>query len=151
MSLRKRRPEVDGSWASDEMTRRVMTATRGRDTRPEKAVRSAVHGLGLRYRVGLRVICGEVKVRPDLVFTRSRVAVFVDGCFWHRCPEHGDEPKTNSDYWGPKLDANVARDRKVDRALRKAGWKVVRAWEHDDPDDVAELVRDAVEEARRRG
>jgi DNA mismatch endonuclease, patch repair protein len=151
MSLRKRRPEMEGSWASDEMTRRVMTATRGRDTRPEKAVRSAVHGLGLRYRVGLRVTCGEVKVRPDLVFTRFRVAVFVDGCFWHRCPEHGDQPKANSDYWGPKLDANVARDRRVDCALREAGWAVVRAWEHDDPDDIAKRVRYVVEEARRRG
>lgn len=126
-----------------------MVATRGRDTRPEKAVRSAVHARGMRYRVGLRVDCGEVKVRPDLVFTRSRVAVFIDGCFWHRCPQHGDEPRSNADYWGPKLDANVARDRRVDRALREGGWEVVRAWEHEDPNKVAERVRAAV--ARSRG
>ncbi|HEX6782167.1 MAG TPA: very short patch repair endonuclease [Solirubrobacterales bacterium] len=150
MSLRHRPPEAEGSWASDEATRRVMTATRGRDTRPEKAVRSAVHALGLRYRVGAVVTCGDVRVRPDLVFKGARVAVFVDGCFWHSCPEHGDQPRTNTAYWRPKLEANVARDRRVDRALQDNGWRVVRAWEHESPVEVAERVRIVVADARRR-
>jgi len=127
-----------------------MIATRGRDTRPEKAVRSAVHALGLRYRVGTRITCGDVRVRPDLVFKGARVAVFVDGCFWHSCPEHGDQPRTNTAYWRPKLEANVARDRRVDQALQDDGWRVIRAWEHEDPVEVAERVRLAVAEARRR-
>jgi DNA mismatch endonuclease (patch repair protein) len=127
-----------------------MTATRSRDTRPEKAVRSAVHALGLRYRVGTSITCGDVRVRPDLVFKGARVAVFVDGCFWHSCPKHGDQPRTNTAYWRPKLEANVARDRRVDRALQEGGWRVIRAWEHDDPVVVAERVRLAVADARRR-
>jgi DNA mismatch endonuclease, patch repair protein len=150
MSLRDKAPEAEGSWASDEATRRIMVATRGRDTRPEKVVRSAVHALGLRYRVGASITCGDVRVRPDLVFTGARVAVFVDGCFWHSCPEHGDQPRTNTSYWRPKLEANVARDRRVDRALEAADWQIVRAWEHEDPAEVAERVRVAVADARRR-
>jgi DNA mismatch endonuclease (patch repair protein) len=109
-----------------------MVANRGRDTRPELAVRSLLHSMGLRYRLGLRLSVGDVRVRPDLTFTRRRVAVFVDGCFWHRCPEHGSEPRSNVGYWKPKLDANVARDRRVDAALSAAGWQVVRVWEHED-------------------
>lgn len=127
-----------------------MVATRGRDTRPEKAVRSAVHALGMRYRVGVSITCGDVRVRPDLVFTSAQVAVFVDGCFWHSCPEHGDQPRTNTDYWRPKLQANVARDRRVDRALDEDGWQIVRVWEHEDPAEAAERVRFAVATRGRR-
>jgi DNA mismatch endonuclease (patch repair protein) len=127
-----------------------MVAIRGRDTRPEKAVRSAVHALGMRFRVNAPVHCGEVRVRPDLVFTRARVAVFIDGCFWHSCPEHGDQPRTNTDYWRPKLAANVARDRRVDHALQEDGWQVVRIWEHEDPAQAAERVRLAVATRGRR-
>jgi DNA mismatch endonuclease (patch repair protein) len=89
-------------------------------------------------------------VRPDLVFTRARVAVFVDGCFWHSCPEHGDRPRINTGYWLPKLEANVARDRRVDRALTDDGWDVVRIWEHEDPLEAAARVRRSVARARRR-
>lgn len=79
-------------------------------------------------------------VRPDVVFTKSRVAVFVDGCFWHRCPEHGNEPRTNTGYWGPKLDRNVARDAAVNEALDYAGWTVIRGWEHEPPTAIADRV-----------
>jgi DNA mismatch endonuclease (patch repair protein) len=83
---------------------------------------------------------GAVRVRPDIVFTKARVAVFVDGCFWHLCPLHAQVPKSNVDYWVPKLEANVARDRRVDAALQRDGWHVVRVWEHERPDDAGEAI-----------
>ncbi len=108
-----------------------MRANPRRDTKPEIALRSELHRLGLRFRKDLALRLDERVVRPDVVFTRARLAVFVDGCFWHRCPEHGSLPRANTDYWGPKLERNVARDRAVDRALELAGWRVLRAWEHE--------------------
>lgn len=80
------------------------------------------------------------RARPDIVFTRTRVAVFVDGCFWHRCPEHESFPKTNADWWRKKLDANVTRDRTTDAALTEAGWTVIRIWEHEDLATAADRV-----------
>jgi len=88
--------------------------------------------------MGIRA--GRLLVHPDVVFTRSRVAVFADGCFWHGCTLHGITPKSNTDYWGPKLAANVVRDRRVDEALANHGWQVIRCWEHDDPAEVADHV-----------
>lgn len=109
-------------------------------THPELALRSALHRAGLRYRVDHPIRAGEVRVRPDVVFTRRRIAVFVDGCFWHSCPDHSSTPKSNLDYWGPKLAANVARDRRVDAVLEAHGWVVLRFWEHDDPAGAAETI-----------
>lgn len=106
-------------------------------------LRSELHGRGLRFRVDLPIRVPGRVVRPDVVFTRVHLAVFVDGCFWHRCLEHGNVPRANSGYWGPKLDRNVARDREVDSALSAAGWEVLRAWEHDDPAAVADRVERA--------
>ncbi len=111
-----------------------------RDTRPELAVRSELHRRGLRFRKDLPLRVPGRVVRPDVVFTRARLAVFVDGCFWHRCPEHGNVPKANGAYWQPKLERNVTRDRAVDAALTADGWRVLRAWEHEPPDDVATRV-----------
>lgn len=93
-------------------------------------------------------MAGEVRVRPDIVFTRARVAVFVDGCFWHSCPLHGRVPKSNLAYWIPKLEGNRARDDRVNSALASNGWVVVRIWEHDNVDAAAEVV---VGELGRRG
>jgi DNA mismatch endonuclease (patch repair protein) len=105
-------------------------ANRRRDTRHEVAVRSALHRRGLRFRVDLLVRAGLVRTHPDVVFTKARLAVFLDGCFWHVCPHHFHEPKSNLGYWRPKLAANQARDRRVDEALAGDGWTVVRIWEH---------------------
>lgn len=99
-------------------------------TRPERRLRSALHRRGHRFRVLLPLTIEGVRVRPDIVFTRRRLAVFVDGCFWHSCPDHGTAPRVNLDYWRPKLERNQARDRRVDEALTRAGWSVVRVWEH---------------------
>lgn len=102
-----------------------------RDTKPELGLRRELHRRGLRYRVDVAPLPG-LRRRADVVFARRKVAVFVDGCFWHRCPDHGTDPKNNSDWWRAKLDRNVERDRDTDAALRAAGWHVARVWEHED-------------------
>ncbi|MFD4438379.1 very short patch repair endonuclease [Nocardia sp. NPDC058519] len=109
-----------------------MRAIRRSGTKPEVALRSALHGLGYRYRKDFPIVVGDSRpVRPDVVFTARKVAVFVDGCFWHVCPEHGREPRMNEWYWTPKLRRNVERDRISDATLSAGGWVVVRIWEHD--------------------
>jgi DNA mismatch endonuclease (patch repair protein) len=108
-----------------------MQANRRRDTGPERALRSVLHAAGYRYRCDFRIDLADVRVRPDIVFTRRKVAVFVDGCFWHSCPEHGRQPTVNSGYWSPKLQANRARDRRNTEVLEQSGWVVVRVWEHE--------------------
>ncbi|GGT91327.1 hypothetical protein GCM10010272_40230 [Streptomyces lateritius] len=117
-----------------------MQSNRGRDTRPELALRSAVHALGLRYQVSKRPI-PTVRRTADLVFTRARLAVFLDGCFWHVCPEHFTVSKTNAEYWATKAKQNPARDRQTDRLLQEAGWAVLRVWEHENPREAAARVR----------
>lgn len=114
-----------------------MEANRRTDTTPERLLRSAIYAQGLRYRKDRRIDAVGRRVRPDLVFGPARVAVFVDGCFWHRCPIHATHPAANADYWQAKFDRNVERDRADDAALEAAGWTVVRVWEHEDPADAA--------------
>jgi DNA mismatch endonuclease (patch repair protein) len=114
-----------------------------RDTKAELAVRRAVWRRGLRYRVDLRPLQGSRR-RADLVFTRAKVAVFVDGCFWHGCPLHATAPKMNAQWWEEKLIANVERDRDTDERLGQAGWHVVRIWEHEDPEEAADRVEGVV-------
>jgi DNA mismatch endonuclease (patch repair protein) len=117
-----------------------MRGSTRRDTRPEIAVRRALHAAGLRFRVDVRVWPGAGAPRPDIVFRRAKVAVFVDGCFWHSCPEHCRVPTTNVDYWVPKLARNRERDRANDVALHANGWDIVRVWEHEDPKEVAQRI-----------
>lgn len=124
-----------------------MQANRRVDTKPEVALRSALHRRGYRYRKDLPLkLAGGVRVRPDIVFTARKVAVFVDGCFWHVCPKHGRQPTTNEWYWAPKLRRNMERDCKVNTALREAGWCVVRVWEHEPTDLAVEVVVHALQE-----
>src|SRR5262249_50711210 len=118
--------------ASSEATRAVMQGNRSRDTQPEVLLRSALHRRGLRFRKNVRVV-PSLQCRVDIAFKAARVAVFVDGCFWHRCPEHGVEPSSNTGYWTEKLTRNVARDSRNDAELASAGWQVIRVWEHEDP------------------
>jgi DNA mismatch endonuclease, patch repair protein len=121
-----------------------MLANRRTGTKPEIALRRAIHARGLRFRKGHQLVMTDRRVRPDIVFTRAKVAVFLDGCFWHRCPRHATTPATNTDYWLAKFERNVDRDRAVDRALIAEGWKVLRVWEHEDPREAAERVDAAV-------
>jgi DNA mismatch endonuclease, patch repair protein len=134
------------SWASSETARRTMVANRRANTKPELTLRSALHRRGLRFRCELRLDLGAIRVRPDVVFTRRRVAVFVDGCYWHGCPEHGELPKANREYWSAKINGNRQRDRRVNAALLAAGWLVVRMWEHEDPEQFADAISDSVRE-----
>jgi DNA mismatch endonuclease, patch repair protein len=118
-----------------------MASNRRRDTRPELRLRSLLHGLGRRFRVDYPIpVPGRRPVRPDIAFTRLRVAVFVDGCFWHGCPQHWAPPKSNREYWTRKIERNQDRDRLADRLLEEAGWIVVRLWEHEQPERAAERV-----------
>jgi len=119
-----------------------------RDTAPELALRREVHAQGLRYRVDVAPLPG-LRRSADLVFPRARIAVFVDGCFWHSCPRHATAPKANAQWWQHKLERTVQRDRETDRALTSAGWAVVRVWEHEAPDQAAQRVLAAW--AARRG
>lgn len=100
------------------------------------ALRRALHARGLRFRLHRRDLPGQ----PDLVLPKLRLAVFVDGCFWHACPEHGVRPQANSGWWAAKLEANVARDRRNDIQLRELGWEALRVWEHEDPEAVADML-----------
>jgi DNA mismatch endonuclease (patch repair protein) len=104
----------------------IMARVHRRDTGPERSIRSALHAAGLRFRVDCRI----EGVHADIVHGPSRVLIFIDGCFWHGCPRHGSQPKTNRAYWLPKLAANRDRDRRQTKLLRRAGWRVVRLWEH---------------------
>jgi DNA mismatch endonuclease, patch repair protein len=118
-----------------------MRANRRTDTKPELALRHALHRLGYRYRKDYRLdLDSGRRVRPDIAFTARKVAVFVDGCFWHACPQHGSKPRANEWYWGPKLLKNVERDRVNDAALILAGWTVVRLWEHVPVNDAVATV-----------
>ncbi len=120
-----------------------MLGNRSRDTSPELALRSLVHAAGLRYRVAVRPL-PKMRRTADLVFRPVRVAVFIDGCFWHGCPEHFVLPKTNPAYWESKIGGNVTRDRDTDGRLADEGWLVLRFWEHQSPAECAEAVVAAV-------
>ena len=120
-----------------------MQSNRGRDTKPELALRSAVFALGLRYRVSARPI-NDFRRTADLVFTRAKVAVFLDGCFWHGCPDHHSIAATNAAFWAEKVRRNRERDRETDQRLKEAGWVSVRIWEHEEPTEAALKVRDIV-------
>lgn len=135
------------SWASSEGTRRSMRANRGRDTKPELAVRRIVHAAGLRYRVNMRP---EPSFRrtADIVFTRARVATFIDGCFWHGCPEHYQRPASNIEYWDGKRARNHERDEETTARLQSAGWVVLRFWEHEAPSDIAAKIIQVVKVVR---
>jgi DNA mismatch endonuclease (patch repair protein) len=121
-----------------------MQGNRGRDTRPELALRRELHRRGLRYRTQLAPVPG-LRFRPDIAFTRARVAVEVMGCLWHRCPEcQIGSPRTNSDYWTAKLDRNVARDARNAVALQRAGWTLVIVWEHEHVASAADRIQAAI-------
>lgn len=120
--------------------RRQMRLQRQKDTLPEMKLRRALHALGFRFRVNVQPLSG-VRRRADIVFARQRVAIFVDGCFWHGCRRHKSAPRNNGDWWCQKIDANRRRDRDTDERLQKAGWTVVRVWEHEPVEKAVTQVR----------
>lgn len=129
-----------------EQRSRCMSRIRGQNTGPELLVRRALWRLGLRYRVR-----SKLAGRPDLVFGPRRIAVFIDGCFWHACPEHGVKPKANGRFWREKLGANIQRDRRTTATLREAGWTVLRFWEHEVERDLEDVLARIGKALRRSG
>jgi DNA mismatch endonuclease, patch repair protein len=123
-----------------------MRANRPRDTSPEIRLRSALHRRGLRFRVHRKPESG-LRTTADVLFGPARVAVYVDGCFWHSCPLHGNLPKSNREWWQRKLLANTARDRRNDAALRASGWHVIRVWEHENPEIAADRISGTIARA----
>ncbi|MGV9878299.1 very short patch repair endonuclease [Streptomyces sp. NPDC003006] len=139
-----------GSWASSAARRRNMQAIRSRDTKPERLIRSLLHAQGLRYRVAAKPLPG-LRRTADIVFRPAKLAVFIDGCYWHGCPEHYVSPKTNAGYWSDKVARNMARDRDTDVQLRAAGWTVLRFWEHEPAEDCAVKIAAAASRLRSSG
>jgi len=135
--------------ASSPDALRRMKATRRRDTAAEMAIRSALHTRGLRFRVDRSILPG-VRRRADIVFVTAKVAVFVDGCFWHCCPIHQTYPKANMKWWTAKLQANRQRDADTNRQIREAGWFVARIWEHESPGDAITRIVKLVQLRQRR-
>lgn len=136
-----------GGDTVDAAVRARMSRQPRRDTKPEIALRRELHRRGMRFRVDLP-LPGMPRRRGDVVFTRARVAVFVDGCFWHSCPEHATVPATRREWWVQKLSRNVKRDRDTDRRLREQDWVVLRFWEHEDPIAAATVVESEVRRSR---
>lgn len=133
---------------SDPQRRKLMARVRRTGTAPELVLRRALFADGLRYRLSARHLEGS----PDLIFVRARVAVFVDGCFWHGCPEHGSWPKRNAPFWRSKILRNRERDARVDASLHAHGWHVIRVWEHEvsrNVQSVVDRVRCAIEKPAR--
>lgn len=121
-----------------------MARVKGKNTSPERILRSALWKIGLRYRLNYRVPAG----RPDIVFPGSKVAVSVDGCFWHGCPAHYSRPRSREEFWSQKLAANTERDSRLTLRLEALGWISVRVWEHEiftQLDEVVEIIRQATE------
>ena len=132
---------------SSESASRRMHNTRQRDTPMERRVRHLLLERSLSFEVD-RSIPGVTRSRPDIAFTKERIAVYLDGCFWHSCPIHGTTPRANRSWWLEKLAANVERDRRHNRELRTSGWLVLRFWEHEDPRIVADAIESRVYERR---
>ena len=140
-------PRANYPRATSASVTASMKGNRRSDTKPETRVRSLLHRRGLRYRKDTVVVAGSRRCRPDIIFTKLRIAVFIDGCFWHSCPEHGRMPGgPNRAYWVSKLNTNEERDRLDSEALRNDGWRVLRIWEHVSPPDAAALVERVVGE-----
>jgi DNA mismatch endonuclease (patch repair protein) len=131
----------------DERKSREMRAQRERDTGIERTIRSLLHARGLRFRVHRRLLAGSRR-EVDVVFPGARVAVFVDGCFWHGCPEHGTWPRNNAEFWRRKIEENVRRDRDTNARLEADGWTVLRVWEHESPGDAASRIAAVVDAGR---
>lgn len=137
------RPSPAPVGASSEGTRRSMVANSRHESGVERGLRSELFRRGMRFRKHVRVVATS-RCKPDIVFPRAGVAVFVDGCFWHRCPEHQTFPRANAGWWQQKLDANVERDRRYDEVLLSEGWVVIRLWEHQPVMEMADAVERAV-------
>jgi DNA mismatch endonuclease (patch repair protein) len=135
--------------ASSDEARRRMERVRQKNTSAEAALRRELHARGIRYRIHVPVLTKPRRV-ADVAFSGLRVAVFVDGCFWHGCPTHATWPKQNAEFWRAKIEANMARDHDTDERLRAHGWKVIRVWAHEEPKIAAGRIAHILERRRER-
>lgn len=142
--------ESDGMIRTDAVTSARMSRGRQRDTKPEVELRRALHASGLRFRVQMPLL-SKPRRTADIAFTKWRVAIFVDGCFWHGCPIHGTSPKSNASFWREKIAANVARDEDTNRRLEEMGWRVVRIWEHEPVETALQIVGEVLAERKGDG
>lgn len=133
------RADDRASWVVTDHVRRRMSRTRGRDTKPELSVRRLLHAHGWRYRVNWRPL-DDKRRTVDIAFTKRKIAVMIDGCYWHGCPEHYRGGSTRIEFWSAKIEGNAARDADTNERLRTAGWTVVRFWEHEDPSAVVMAI-----------
>lgn len=140
------RPKVAPSSAE---ARKRMQSVRQKNTSAESALRRELHARGLRYRIHVPVLSKPRRI-ADVAFTGLRVAVFVDGCFWHGCPVHATWPKQNAEFWRAKIEANIARDSDTDERLRADGWMVIRIWAHEEPEVAAERIARIIKRQRER-
>lgn len=136
-------PRSSTSWASSAGNRASMQSNRGRDTAPELRLRSEAHKLGLRFRVNSRPL-PQLRRTADMVFRPAKIAVFMDGCFWHGCPDHFTIARTNPQFWSTKIAHTRERDAETNDALARAGWMTLRFWEHEDPRNAASQVAEVV-------
>lgn len=130
-----------------------MRANHRRDTKPERKVRSLLHGRGLRFRVDMPIKVGSSRaIKPDIIFTRAKLCCFIDGCWWHGCWQHGRrETALNNEYWHAKIARNIERDSEQEAALRSQGWTVMRFWEHEDPGEVVTKIAEALASPQSKG
>jgi len=133
---------------SSEAALKRMQAAKPRDTAPEKALRSALYKKGLRFRVDVKPV-KELNRRADIVFRSAKVAVFVDGCFWHGCPIHGTQAKANATFWRNKITQNQKRDANTTKRLREADWKVIRVWEHENVEKASQKLNNTIRKRKK--
>ncbi|WP_281504711.1 very short patch repair endonuclease [Williamsia sp. DF01-3] len=136
--------------ASSESVRSRMSRQRRKNTAPEVEVRRELHARGVRFRTDVKLE-RDLRTRADIAWRRLKLAIFIDGCFWHGCPEHATRPAANAEWWAVKLDGNIARDRRTDAILADRGWTVLRFWEHQAPADVADAIVAVLRGLRNEG
>jgi DNA mismatch endonuclease (patch repair protein) len=145
------RVSTDYPYPSTPHASAIMRANPSKDTGPELRLRSSLHASGLRYRTNYSIRADERRpILVDVAFTKLRLAVFVDGCFWHACPAHGTMPKANFDYWSQKLSRTLERDRETTARLERAGWTVLRFWEHQEPCEARDRISEMVATLRNK-
>ena len=127
-----------------------MARVRQKGTQAELGLRKILHARGLRYRLHVTLLTKPRRV-ADIVFSRNRIAVFVDGCFWHGCPEHASWPKSNADFWHEKIETNRARDADTNQRLKALGWNVIRVWAHESVEDAATRIAQIIRARKRNG
>lgn len=148
-SIKEIKTMIRNPKPSSEAALKRMKAAKPRDTAPEIALRSALHKKGLRFRIDVKPI-KELNRKADIVFRPAKVAIFVDGCFWHGCPIHGTKAKANAEFWDQKIKQNQERDKDTVLRLEAAGWRVIRVWEHEDSEKIAQGIYDIVVKQKRR-